>query len=256
MCGRVTLTKSAIRDVADELDAEIAAEDEALYRPRYNVAPSDLHWILEPSGDRRVLVPAAWGYFVSGARGSSAPSPSGKPPAPRSLINVRGEQVGSGAGFRQAFAERRCAVVTDGFFEWNKARQPFWYHRPDGALLLLAGLFQTPADAPPSSKPSSRPRFTILTTRPNRLVAEVHDRMPVVLAPEHVDEWLSGEPARAARLIATAPDDALTATAVSRRVGSVKNDDPACLLPASADAETGGAAGSRPDDRQRRLFDS
>src|SRR5881394_129805 len=82
MCGRVTLTKSAIRDVADELDAEVAVEDEALYRPRYNVAPSDLHWILEPSGDRRVLVPAAWGYFVSGARGSSAPSPSGKPPAP------------------------------------------------------------------------------------------------------------------------------------------------------------------------------
>jgi putative SOS response-associated peptidase YedK len=238
MCGRVTLTKTGIRDIADELDAELAAGADVLYRPRYNVAPSETHWIVERVAEHRVLLPAVWGYLASG----------------RPLINVRGEQVGSGGGFRHAFADRRCAVVTDGFYEWTKDKRPYWFHRPDGGLILLAGLFQPPpAVAAPAAPAASavrasaadpaaatRPRFTILTTRPNRVVAEIHDRMPVVLAPDRVDEWLAApDPARAARLIAPAAEDALIATAVSRRVSSVKNDDPECLTPASEEARRG-----------------
>lgn len=232
MCGRVTLTKTGIRDIADELEAELAEDAERLYRPRYNGAPSETHWIVERAGDRRVLLPAVWGYLASG----------------RPLINVRGEQVASG-GFRHAFADRRCAVVTDGFYEWTQDRRPFWFHRPDGGLILLAGLFQpapvpgaAPAPRASAADPaaSTRPRFTILTTRPNRVVADVHDRMPVVLPPDRVDAWLAAaDPAEAARLIAPAPEDVLTATAVSRRVSSVKNDDPECLTPAAEEARRG-----------------
>ena len=214
MCGRATLTNDDFEAVAAELDAEFSPDDAKLYRKRYNIAPSDLHWTVESGADRRVLVPAVWGYLASG----------------RPLINVRGEQVGSGRGFRQAFETRRCLVVTDGFFEWDRQKVPHWYHRPAGGLVLLAGLFQDATSAGTAAAPA-RPRFTILTTRPNRLVAEVHDRMPVIVAPQAIDEWLTGDAARAATLIAPAPEETLVVTRVSRRVNSVKNDDAECLRP-------------------------
>ena len=216
MCGRATLTNEDFGEIASELDAEFSPEDAALYRPRYNVAPSDRHWIVEPGADRRVLLPAVWGYRVSG----------------RPLINVRGEQVASGRGFREAFQARRCLVVTDGFLEWDRDKSPRWFHRPTGGLVLLAGLYQ-PAE-PGSRDPDApaRPRFTILTTRPNRLVGEIHTRMPVIVAPAAIDEWLTAPPASAGALIQPAPEDFLIATRLSKRVNSVRNDDPACLQPA------------------------
>lgn len=233
MCGRTTLTNQRLEDIAEQLDAELSPEDLALYKPRYNVAPSDTTWIAVSRGDARVVQPAVWGYIASKDR-------------PRPLVNVRGEQVASGAGFREAFASRRCAVVTDGFYEWPPAsgpraapRAPYWFHRPDGGLVLLAGLFHgAPAEAP------ARPRFTILTTRPNAVVARVHDRMPVVLPQQRLDEWLAGPAARAKSLIAPAPEDWLIATRVSRHANSPRNDDPACLAPATQADE----------DPQRSLF--
>jgi putative SOS response-associated peptidase YedK len=226
MCGRATLTNDDFEGIAAELDAEFSPDDARLYRPRYNVAPSDLHWIVEAGADRRVLLPAHWGYLAAG----------------RPLINVRGEQVGSGRGFREAFQSRRCLVVTDGFYEWDRDKSPYWFHRADGRLVLLAGLFQPPMSGAAAGPP--RPRFTILTTRPNRAVSAVHDRMPVVVAPAAIDEWLTAEPSQAATLLRPAPEDALAARRVSKRVGSVKNDDPACLEPADAPAAKPPAQGS------------
>jgi putative SOS response-associated peptidase YedK len=223
----MTLTRSGIAEVVEELDAEISPDDAALYRGRYNVAPSDLHWILEYGADRRVLRPAFWGYRAAG----------------RPLINVRGEQLIAGSGFKEAFRSRRCLVVTDGFYEWTPQKAPVWYHRGDGGLLLLAGLYQT-ADALVAA---AHPRFTVLTTRANNLVSRVHSRMPVVLSADHVDDWLTVAPAEAAAFIVPASDDALVATPVSKRVNSVRHDDPACLAPPGEGATT-------PDDPQRRLF--
>ena len=74
----------------------------------------------------------------------------------------------------------------------------------------------------------------MLTTRPNKLIAAVHDRMPVIVPAARVDDWLTAPPAEAAALIAPAPEDALIATPVSRRVNSVANDDAACLAAARA----------------------
>lgn len=227
MCGRVTLTRSGIAEIAEELDAEISPDDAVLYRSRYNVAPSNLHWILEYGADRRVLRLAFWGYRATG----------------RPLINVRGEQLVSGSGFKEAFRSRRCLVVTDGFFEWTPQRAPVWYHRGDMGLLLLAGLYQ----AADGLAAAAHPRFAVLTTRANTLVSRVHARMPVVLSPDHVDDWLTVAPTQAATFIAPAPDDALVATPVSKRVNSVKHDDPACLAPFGGDA-------AATDDPQRNLF--
>ena len=182
MCARATLRKKHVDEVAAELDAVISERDAPIYRPRYNIAPSDTSWIVEARGDERVLVPATWGY----------------PVRDRPLINVRGEQIASGSGFRDAFANRRCLVVTDGFYEWNSAKRPTWFHRRGDGLALMAGLFQTTAGPP---------QFTILTTRPNILVAGIHDRMPVIVSAEAVDRWLVGNTSDAARLIEPAPED-------------------------------------------------
>ena len=223
MCARVTLTIDDVDELATTLDAELSPEDARQYKRRYNVAPSDLHWIVEYGADRRVLVPARWGYVPTSSRSRGG--------ARKPLINVRGEQVGAGHGFREAFASRRCAIVTDGFFEWDARHEPFWYHRADGGLVLLAGLFQDP----PANE--REPRFTVLTTRPNKLITPVHDRMPVIVPAARIDDWLTAPAAAAAALIGPAPEDALIATPVSRRVNSVAHDDAACLAPAAHDAQ-------------------
>jgi putative SOS response-associated peptidase YedK len=221
MCARVTLTVDDIEELAEMLDAELSSEDARRYKPRFNVAPSDVHWIVEYGADRRVLAPAKWGYVPT--------SPPGRTRKP--LINVRGEQVGAGHGFHRAFETRRCAVVTDGFFEWDTQRHPFWYHRTDGGLVLLAGLYQDALAGDPDA------RFTVLTTRPNKLIAAVHDRMPVIVPQVRLDDWLTAAPAEAAALIRPAPEDELIATPVSRRVNSVSNDDAGCLAPPEAEAQ-------------------
>jgi putative SOS response-associated peptidase YedK len=222
VCARTTLTRPILAEISDEIEAEFSPEDAALYRPRWNVAPSDTTWIALHRGDSRVLGPAKWGYLASG----------------RPLINVRGEQVASGSGFRDAFASRRCVLIADGFYEWNGRREPTWFHRVDGRLLLLGALFQ-----PSPTKSEAFPRFTVLTTKPNATVAAVHDRMPVVLEPVALDHWLSGSPTEAARLIVSAGVGVLSARAVSTHVNSVRNDDPSCIAP---------MVGERPG--QRELF--
>jgi putative SOS response-associated peptidase YedK len=231
----MTLTTESLADVVDELLAEIAPDDAALYRPRFNIAPSDLCWIVTPDAERRrVLVPARWGY-VAGRR---------------SIINVRAETLASGSGFREAFHARRCAIVSDGFFEWNAAKAPFWFHRSGGGLVLMAGICQ----APEPTDPAARPRFTVVTTRPNPLVGEVHDRMPVILERDVLDTWLTSESAPAVtRLLAPAADGVLASRPVSRRVGSVKNDDPACILPLPEDGDASAAEPARAS-RQTSLF--
>lgn len=225
MCGRFTLTRRDLAEVAAELEAEFSAEDAARYRPRYNAAPTDEHFVLRLEGDRRRLVPAVWG--LEGAR-----TPI--------VINARAETAAQKPMFREAFRQRRCVVPADGFFEWtpsNGGKQPIWFHAPDGKLVPLAGLYDV--------EPGGAIRFVILTTEANDLVRPIHDRMPVVLSHGAVGAWLE-EPI--SELLAPAPEGMLVATAVSRRVNDVANDDPECLAPPAPPAEP------RPRRGQLKLF--
>lgn len=232
MCGRFTLTRKNMEELATALDAEARPEYAARYRPRYNVAPTDEHWIVRTKFERRELLPAKWGLVNSwqtDAKGAFK------------QINARSETAPARPAFREAFERRRCIVPADGFFEWTgtkQARQPIWYHPPDDALTLFAGLYES--WKPPGSDDWQR-TFTILTTAANGLVAPVHDRMPVILPPERVEEWLFVPPDEGRRkayaeglrpLLVPAPDSALIATEVSTRVNAVANDDPECLAPA------------------------
>ncbi len=204
MCGRITLAVPNLVEVADELSATLRAEHALLYRPRYNVAPTDPHWVVLLTPQGRQLVPARWGM------------------GERMLINVRSETASRRGPIGRALQEKRCVVPADGFFEWTgpkSARRPLWFHKQGGGLLYLAGLWEAGEGGP---------RFTVLTTEANRLIAPVHDRMPVLLSREAVAEWLA-RPAQ--DLLVPAPDSALLVTPVSTRVNSVKNDDPSLLDP-------------------------
>ena len=237
MCGRFTLTRSDLSGLAGALGATFEPDDAALYRPRYNIAPTDAHWIVRAKHEDRHVLPAKWGLV-----NSWAPDAKGA----FKQINARSETVLTRPAFRDAFERRRCVVPADGFFEWTgtkEARRPIWFHPADAELMLFAGLYESWLDPKSATKIRT---FTILTTEANAIVAPVHDRMPVILPPERVDEWLfvpAQDAAAHARgvhaLLLPAADGTLVATEVSRRVNSVANDDEACLAPPDSDAVLG-----------------
>jgi putative SOS response-associated peptidase YedK len=208
MCGRFTLTTHEVDDLARTLAAEVDRERARLYRPRWNVAPTDEHWIvrLDTAGRRR-LVSARFGFEGQGGQ---------------LLINARSETAANLPSFRRAFADGRCLVPADGFFEWRGGRadrRPLWFHDPGGKLLVFAGL---------ATERAGSLAFVILTTTANDLVRPLHDRMPVLLSPEGAQRWLSCPDAE---LLAPAPAAWLVAREVSARVNVVANDGPELLEP-------------------------
>jgi putative SOS response-associated peptidase YedK len=219
MCGRFTLS----RQDAGELALELGVSPDSLrdYRRRYNIAPTDQHWIVRVKREDRELLPATWGLVNSWAKDKKRAA---------AQINARAETLTSRPAFKEAFKERRCIVPADGFFEWvgpKTARQPIWFHRADGALILFAGLYEYWQSGPDQFERT----FTIVTTDANDLVGRVHDRMPVILNEESADAWMLPEQNedRLQDLLAPALDDLLMATPVSPRANSVKNDGPGVL---------------------------
>jgi putative SOS response-associated peptidase YedK len=219
MCGRFTLTRRDSQQLALELGVSVDALEG--YRPRYNIAPTDPHWVLRVKYEDRELLPAMWGLVNSWAKDKKRAAQQ---------INARAETLESKSVFKEAFRRRRCVVPADGFFEWvgtKNARQPIWFHGPDGGLLLFAGLYESW-----QPKPGEWERtFTIVTTDANDVVGRVHDRMPVILGDEAADAWMlpTDDIKALQRLLVPSPEKLLTATPVSPRANSVKNDDPGVL---------------------------
>jgi len=151
-------------------------------------------------------------------------------------INARAETIQKLPSFRDAFKRRRCAVPADGFFEWSvqkDGRMPIWFHRPDHALIMFAGLYESWRPTPTERETT----FTIITTTPNSLLEPTHNRMPVILEEDSIDEWLYGRQSTRSLigLLRPAAANLLVGTPVSTRVNSVYNDDPACLGLAEVD---------------------
>jgi putative SOS response-associated peptidase YedK len=208
MCGRFTLTARDIDEAARAFGAEVEREHARLYRPRWNIAPTDAHWIVRLDGaGRRRMLPARFG--MDGLDGAL-------------LINARSETAASLPTFRRACAEGRCVVPADGFYEWRgarSARQPLWFHDQGGRPLLFAGL---------AAPREGGLAFVILTTAANERMRPVHDRMPALLSPDGADAWLArGD----LGLLAPAPEASLSLREVSQRVNSVANDGPELLDP-------------------------
>lgn len=219
MCGRFTLTIHHFEDVVASLGAAVDPAALAGYRPRYNIAPGQPHWILRSEASRRELVGAFWGLINHWATDPSVGCRQ---------INARAETLAQRPAFRDALAKRRCVLPADGFYEWHgpkSDRRPIWFHAPDRSLLLMAGLYE---DWREPDSGQLRTTFTIITTDASEPVKAIHHRMPALLESEQIDRWLSGDEPGA--LLGPAPADRLVGQPASRRVNKPANDDPDCLV--------------------------
>lgn len=191
-------------------------------RTRYNIAPTDEHFIVREKNEAREVLPARWGLVNSWAKDAKRAAMQ---------INARAETIERAPAFRDAFRERRCLVPATGFFEWvgpKEARQPIWFHRPDDRLIFFAGLYESWRPRPDAWERT----FTIITTDANPVVAPIHDRMPAVLTGEAAALWIDPnhpDPHALLGLLGPAPERLLVARRVSPLVNSVKNDFAAVL---------------------------
>ncbi len=220
MCGRFTITRRDRNSLAAELGVPV--DSFADYRPRYNIAPTQDYFVVSIKFENREVIPARWGLVNRDAKDASMAA---------RCINARAETVNTRSTFREAFLKRRCVVPADGFFEWTGpkiARRPIWFHRPDGKLILFAGLYEAWTPAPGEWQTT----FTIITTGANSVVSAYHDRMPVILADRDADDWMdprAPRPPALKKLLVPAADDLLLATPVSPKANNVNNDSPDIL---------------------------
>jgi putative SOS response-associated peptidase YedK len=220
MCGRYTLT-TPVERLAQEFGFDASSVE---LPPNYNVAPTQqVAAVLEEGGERHLEL-LRWGLIPSWADDPSIGS---------RMINARSETAPEKPSFRRAFRERRCLFPADGFYEWwrtNGAKQPYYIRMKEGRPFAFAGLWESWKDDGPEIR-----SCTILTTGPNDLLAEIHDRMPVILPAGSYDAWLDPEAGRDELygLLAPYPEDEMEAYPVSRFVNSPQNNDPRCIEPAA-----------------------
>ena len=221
MCGRFTLTAPPDR-VRDIFEIKRVPD----YSSRYNVAPTQDVLAVRPEAEDGAEVEAVmmrWGlvpFWADDLRMSAK------------MINARSETVSSKPAFRDAFVNRRCLIVADGFIEWQRIgreKQPFWFRLRNEEPFAFAGLWERWRD----THGLSIETCTILTTDANELVAGVHDRMPVILPRDVYADWLdhSVDSKSLRELLVPLPGDLMRKTPISPRVNNVANDDEACLAP-------------------------
>ncbi|HEY7522479.1 MAG TPA: SOS response-associated peptidase [Candidatus Limnocylindrales bacterium] len=215
MCGRFTQQRSTT-ELAEIFGAEDLAEDPGSH---FNVAPTDEASVVVERDGRRAITRYRWGLLPHWVE-------DGRTAAKR--INARAETLERSPAFREAFRRRRCLVPVDSFYEWRResgVRQPYRIAGTDGRPLVLAGLWAGRRD--PDTDQAVR-TFTIVTTRANTRIAELHDRMPVVLADGDWNGWLGRDPAGPGELRAMLePSEIeLDIYPVVRLVNDVRNDGP------------------------------
>lgn len=229
MCGRTTATMSRYQ-AAEVLEVDVVDAPEL--PPSWNVAPTQPVYVAAVASDgRRKLRAQRWGLVPNWAK---------DPRVGSKLINARAETLSSRPAFREAARRRRGLAVFDGFYEWRRAggrgkSQPYYFRRADGKPLTFAVIWDVWWDGEGQPLRSC----SIITTSANGTMAPVHNRMPVILGPEHWDEWLRPAvlpPARLGTLLVPAPDDLLTAYPVGTAVNNAANNGPELIEPIAAGA--------------------
>jgi putative SOS response-associated peptidase YedK len=216
MCGRYALT-SPPAVIAERFGLAWAAD----VPPHYNIAPSQTIPVVRETEQGRELAWVKWGLIPSWAKDASIGT---------KLINARAETLGDKPAFRNAYRHRHCLVPADAFYEWKAVggrKQPYCIRLRDQALFGMAGLWERWTDPNGQMVESC----TIVTVDANALIAELHDRMPLIVAPGDYDGWLA---AGSKELPPAVPVQAMHYYPVSPVVSNARNDVAACLVPIDA----------------------
>lgn len=231
MCGRFVSSSSA-EDIARYFDVDDVSEQAIAHEPNFNTAPTTDVFVVYADGSSRRLDTFHWGLVPRWAKDLKIGN---------RLINARAESVAEKPAFRSAFKRRRCIVPADGFYEWNKPegakrKQPWFIQRPDDEPYAFAGLWEEwqgrlptagdDADAGQGAGEEVTIRSTtIITGAANEKMAELHDRMPVMLPSSAWEEWLDPDTDAAGlgRFLVPAPPRLITFHPVSTEVNNVRN---------------------------------
>jgi putative SOS response-associated peptidase YedK len=195
-------------------------------QPRYNICPTTTIDTVVSLEGKRSLVPMRWGLI---------PYWWNKPLKEMKLatFNARAETVATKPMFRDSFKSKRLLIPASGYYEWHDApggKQPYYFTRRDGQPITFAGLWSRWKNKETGEDLQS---CTMVITQSNKFVAEVHDRMPVILEAKDFEQWERGDPADAAALMKPAAEGVLEKWPVSKRVNSSRApDDDASLIEA------------------------
>ena len=216
MCGRYTLTTN-IQTVAKVFGVEPTLETQ----PRYNVAPTQEVVTIVSNGQKH-LAWMRWGLIPRWAKDAAIGS---------KMINLRADTLEEKPSFRRLLDTKRCLMIADGFFEWkqeNGVKYPMYYTLKDNEPFAFAGVWDTWTN--PQGEPIRS--CSLITTEPNSLVSQVHNRMPVILPQEARQEWLNmdiHDTAFLEQLLVPFPADEMTVRQVSRAVNNASVDNPSVL---------------------------
>jgi len=210
MCGRFEIHAHP-EVVALQFGLEAAPE----FKQSYNVCPGGEILVVRLDRERRrVARHNHWGFG-------------------KKLANARGETVHERPAFREAFRRWRCLVPASGFYEWQAmpGRKQPWHFRPtDAELFALAGI---------TAMWNGIRSVALITTQPNEVMEPIHDRMPVIIAPEDYAAWLDVDASEPMRFVRPYPAARMAARPVSMRVNQPENDDPALIEETSGPLQHG-----------------
>ena len=220
MCGRYTL-----KDAEDFLEAVFKIFNIPRINPRYNIAPTqNVLSVLQKEGNTTVK-DLRWGLIPSWAKDKSMSA---------RMINSRSETITEKPSFKKPFKEQRCLILADGFYEWQKSngqKQPFYIKMKDDKTFAFAGIFDRWI-----FKDEIIDSCSIITTVANNLMAEIHDRMPVILTPDKYEMWLDNDYnniKNLSLLLKPFPESKMTFYKVSNKVNSTRYNGPDCIMPAT-----------------------
>ena len=233
MCGRYVISSSP-----EAIRATFGYGERPNFPPRYNVAPTQPVPVVRMVEGKRSFALMRWGFVPGWVK---------DPKTVSLMINARGESVNDKPAFRNAMRRRRCLVPADGFYDWRPGapQRPYFVRAKSGAPLAFAGLWET------WTGPNGEEVDTaaILTTRANRLLSAIHERMPVIVRAGGLRRFGStapmSKPTTAAALIAPAPEALLECYEVSPAVNRVANDSAELIAPAPTAPDRNRAIGSQ-----------
>jgi putative SOS response-associated peptidase YedK len=243
MCGRYASSRKP-EDLAEEFEIDRARVSETVAEPLppdYNVAPTKpVYAVLDRPEAPRQLRVVTWGLVPFWAK---------EPKIGNRMINARVETLAEKPAYRQAFAKRRCILPADGYYEWyttqqrgksgKPLKQPFFIRPTDGSSLAMAGLYEIWRD--PDKREDDPTRFlwtcTVITTRAEDELGQIHDRMPMIVERDKWAAWLDPESGTdtVRELLVPAAPGRLEAYPVSTSVNNVRNNGPELLEPLPAD---------------------